>query len=249
VIFTIAGKELKTLFLSPLAWAILTVVQAILAYFFLVYLDYYVQIQPQLTQLPNAPGVTNMVVVPLFSTVAVVVLLVVPLLTMRLVSEERRNQTLTLLISAPVSITQIIMGKFTGLMAFLLIMLGLITLMPLSLLMAGSIDMGLLFSGILALVLLLCSFAALGLYVSTLTSQPTVAAIATFGILLLLWILDLAGKTGGEDSVLAYLSMLNHYQSLLRGVFSSADVMYYLLFIAVFLILSVRHLDAQRLQQ
>jgi ABC-2 type transport system permease protein len=249
VIFTIAGKELKTLFLSPLAWAILAVVQAILAYFFLVYLDYYVQIQPQLTTLPNAPGVTNMVVVPLFSTVALIVLLVVPLLTMRLVSEERRNQTLTLLISAPVSVTQIIMGKFTGLMAFLLIMLGLITLMPLSLLMAGSIDMGLLLSGILALVLLLCSFVALGLYLSTLTTQPTVAAIATFGALLLLWILDLAGKTGGEESVLAYLSMLNHYQPLLRGIFSSADVAYYLLFSALFLVLSVRHLDAQRLQQ
>ncbi|MGD8568982.1 MAG: ABC transporter permease [Gammaproteobacteria bacterium] len=249
MIFTIAGKELKTLFLSPLAWAILAVVQAILAYFFLVYLDYYVQIQPQLTTLPNAPGVTNMVVVPLFSTVALIVLLVVPLLTMRLVSEERRNQTLTLLISAPVSVTQIIMGKFTGLMAFLLIMLGLITLMPLSLLMAGSIDMGLLLSGILALVLLLCSFVALGLYLSTLTTQPTVAAIATFGALLLLWILDLAGKTGGEESVLAYLSMLNHYQPLLRGIFSSADVAYYLLFSALFLVLSVRHLDAQRLQQ
>jgi ABC-2 type transport system permease protein len=65
----------------------------------------------------------------------------------------------------------------------------------------------------------------------------------------LLWILDLAGKTGGEESVLAYLSMLNHYQPLLRGIFSSADVAYYLLFSALFLVLSVRHLDAQRLQQ
>ena len=79
MIFTLAGKELKALFLSPMAWAILAVVQAIIAYFFLIYLDYFVQIQPQLTTLPNAPGITSLVVAPLFSTVAIVLLLVVPL--------------------------------------------------------------------------------------------------------------------------------------------------------------------------
>ncbi|MGD8641767.1 MAG: ABC-2 transporter permease, partial [Gammaproteobacteria bacterium] len=162
MIFTIAGKEMKTLFLSPLAWAILAVVQVILAYFFLVYLEYYEQILPQLTTLPNAPGVTNMVVVPLFATVAVVLLLVVPLLTMRLVSEERRNQTLPLLLSAPVSVTEIIIGKYAGIMGFLLVMLGLVTLMPLSLYGIGTIDAGMLLASLLALILLLGSFASLG---------------------------------------------------------------------------------------
>lgn len=249
MIFTIAGKEMKTLFLSPLAWAILAVVQVILAYFFLVYLEYYEKILPQLTTLPNAPGVTNMVVVPLFATVAVVLLLVVPLLTMRLVSEERRNQTLPLLLSAPVSVTEIIIGKYAGIMGFLLVMLGLVTLMPLSLYGIGTIDAGMLLASLLALTLLLGSFASLGLYLSTLTSHPTVAAVGTFGGLLLLWILDLAGNTGNQDNVLAYLSMLNHYQSLLRGIVSSADVIYYLLFITVFLVLSVRRLEAERLQR
>lgn len=248
MILTIAAKELKALFLSPLAWAILAVVQAILAYFFLVYLEYYVQIQPQLANLANAPGVTNIVVAPLFATVAVVLLLVVPLLTMRLVSEERRNQTLRLLISAPLSLTEIILGKFTGIMGFLLIMLGMMTLMPLSLLLGGSIDLGMLLSSLLALLLLLCSFSALGLYLSTLTNQPTVAAVGAFGALLLLWILDIAGSSGDADNVLAYLSMLNHYQAMLRGMFSSEDVVYYLLFSCVFLVLSVRRLDAERLQ-
>lgn len=231
-----------------MAWAILAVVQAIIAYFFLIYLDYFVQIQPQLTTLPNAPGITSLVVAPLFSTVAIVLLLVVPLLSMRLISEERRNKTLSLLLSAPVSVSEIILGKFLGILGFLLLILLMICLMPLSLMFSGSLDAGLMISGLLSMFLLLCSFTAIGLYLSTLTKQPTVAAVSTFGVLLLLWIVDIAGKTVGQDSVLSYFSMLNHNQALLRGIFSSADIVYYLLFTTVFLVLSVRRLDAERLQ-
>lgn len=247
MIFTIAARELRALFLSPMAWAILAVVQAIIAYFFLLYLDYFVQIQAQLANLQNAPGVSSVVVAPLFSTVAIVLLLIVPLLTMRLVSEERRNKTLSLLLSAPVSISEIILGKFVGIMGFLLMILLLITLMPLSLLAGGSIDGGLFGADLLALFLLLCSFASLGLYISTLTAQPTVAAVSSFGALLLLWIIDTAGSSG-QNTILAYLSMLNHYQALLRGIFNSGDIIYYLLFTALFLVLSIRRLDAERLQ-
>ena len=249
MIFTIAGKELKTLFLSPMAWSILAVVQAILAYFFLIYLDYFVQIQSQLTMLPNAPGITSIVVAPLFATVAIVLLLVVPLLTMRVVSEERRNMTLSLLISAPVSVSEIILGKYFGILGFLLLMLLMVCLMPFSLAFVGTIDGGLVASGVLGMFLMLCSFAAIGLYLSTLTKQPTVAAVSTFGVLLILWIVDIAGKTENQDSILSYLSMLNHNQALLRGIFSSTDIIYYLLCITVFLVLSIRRLDAERLQQ
>ena len=232
-----------------MAWSILAVVQAILAYFFLIYLDYFVQIQSQLTMLPNAPGITSIVVAPLFATVAIVLLLVVPLLTMRVVSEERRNMTLSLLISAPVSVSEIILGKYFGILGFLLLMLLMVCLMPFSLAFVGTIDGGLVASGVLGMFLMLCSFAAIGLYLSTLTKQPTVAAVSTFGVLLILWIVDIAGKTENQDSILSYLSMLNHNQALLRGIFSSTDIIYYLLCITVFLVLSIRRLDAERLQQ
>lgn len=246
MILTIASKDLRSLFLSPLAWVILAVVEAIIGYFFLIYLDYFVQLQPKLVSLPNAPGVTSIVIAPLFSTIAIVLLLIVPLLTMRMISEERRNKTLSLLISAPISMTEIIVGKFLSVVTFLGFMLLLITLMPLSLLLGGHIDFGLLASNILALVLLLCSFTALGLYISTLTDQPTIAAFGTFGALLLLWIINLTGDTT-HDTILGYLSLLNHYQTLLRGIFSSADVVYYLLFTGLFILLSIRRLDAERL--
>jgi len=177
--------------------------------------------------------------------------MVVPLLTMRIISEERRNHSLTLLLSAPVSMTEIIIGKFFGIMLFLLLMTSLLSLMPLSLLLAGNLDPGHFLSILIALLLLIASFSALGLYLSTLTDQPTVAAIGTYGALLLLWIIDI-GSNSVENieasGLLSYLSMLRHFDALARGIFSSVDVVYFILFICVFLVLSIRRLDTDRLQ-
>jgi ABC-2 type transport system permease protein len=250
VIGTIAARELRSLFLSPLAWAVLAVVQLVLGYIFLLYLDTYLQWQGRLAGIEGAPGLTEIVAKPLFTDAAVVLLLVVPLLTMRLVSEERRSRTLALLLSAPVSMTEIVLGKYLGLMGFLGVMVGLVALMPLSLLVGGSLDFGLLASGLLGLLLVVASFAAAGLLLSALTEQPTVAAIGTFGLLLLLWVLGTAGSAAGEEAgaVLRYLSVLTHYEALLKGVFDTRDVAYYLLFTLTFLVLAIRRLDAERLR-
>ena len=246
--FTLAGRELRSLFLSPMAWAILAVVQGINAYFFLLYVDLYLQLQPRIAAAPSGPGLTDIVVAPLYSTAATVLLLVVPLLTMRLISEERRAQTLPLLLSAPVSMTEIVLGKFLGVLGFVFILLGLTAAMPLSLLVGGELDLGLWAAGLLGLALLLASFCSVGLFFSTLTSQPVVAAVSSFGLLLLLWILNLSGGSETDGGVLAYLSLLGHYQALLRGIFSTTDIIYYLLLIGSFLVLSIRRLDADRLQ-
>lgn len=250
LIFSVAARELRSMFLSPLAWSILAVVQIILGYMFLINIDAFMSVQPRLVGMEGAPGITDIIIAPLLGSAAIVLLLVVPMLTMRLISEERRNQTLSLLFSAPISMTQIILGKYLGILAFLFIMLAMLALMPLSLLAGGRLDGGQFAAGLLGLALLLASFAALGLFMSTLTSQPAVAAIGTFGILLLLWIVDWAASTqGGNSSVLfGYLSLVRHYESLLKGVFNSSDVIYYLLFIFTFLVLAIRRLDADRLQ-
>jgi ABC-2 type transport system permease protein len=251
MIFTVAGRELRSLFLSPLAWSILAVVQLILAWLFLIQLELFLQIQPRLPSLDSTLGATDIIVAPLYNSAAIILLLVVPLVTMRLISEERRSRTLSLLFSAPLSMTEIVLGKYLGVMVFLLIMLGITSLMPLSLLFFGNLDLGKLAACVLGLALLLASFAAVGLFMSTLTVQPTIAAVGSFGVLLLLWLIDWAGDTGGGEAsaVLSYLSMLRHYESLLKGIFSSHDVIYYVLFSMVFLVLGIRRLDAQRLQQ
>lgn len=255
MIFTIAGRELRSLFLSPLAWSMLAVVQVIFAYMYLAQIDLFNQLQPRLPLMPSAPGMTEIIAVPLLGSAAMVLLLVVPLITMRLISDERRNQTLSLLFAAPISMTSIVVGKYLGVMTFLLLMLLMILMMPLALLLGGTLDFGMLAAASLGLLLLLGSFAALGLFMSSLTAQPTIAAVSTFGVLLLLWILDWAGNNAGSgagagqgNDVLAYLSILRHYEALLQGVFNSADLIYYLLFIIMFLVLTVRRLDAERTQ-
>ncbi|MDM8558636.1 ABC transporter permease [Candidatus Parabeggiatoa sp. HSG14] len=248
--WAIATRELRSFFLSPLAWSILGIIQFIVGLTFIANVSMFLQpnTQSALSQSPDAPGLTEFVVSDLFGLTGIILLLVTPLLTMRLISEERRQKTLSLLFSAPLSMTSIVLGKFLGLMGFFAIMLGLLTLMPLSLLMGGTLDFGQLAVSLLGLLLLMGAFTAIGLYMSTLTSHPTVAAISTFGILLFLWIIEWAGSSLGQGSLLNYLSIITHYQELLKGLLDSKDVAYYVLTIVLFLGLSIYRLDAERLQ-
>ncbi|MDH5256707.1 MAG: ABC transporter permease subunit [Gammaproteobacteria bacterium] len=250
MIFTLASRELRSLFLSPLAWSILAIVQFIVGYLFLGQIDLYLQVQAQINTMQDPPGLTELIIAPVFTNAAIILLLIIPLLTMRLIAEEKRNQTLPLLLSAPISMTEIILGKYFGVMGFVLINLFFIALMPASLLTGGNLDIGMIASGFIALTLLLGSFAATGVYMSTITSQPTIAAVSTFGFLLLLWVIDWAVNINADQStgLANYLSILKHYQPLINGIFKSSDIIYYLLFIMTFLVLSIRRLHADRLQ-
>lgn len=248
MIFTIAIRELKNLFLSPLAWAIMAVLQLILAYLFLSQLDTFMLLQPRLAGIEGAPGVTDIVVAPLLQTSGFLLLLVAPAITMRVFSDERRNRTLTLLLSAPVSMTDIVLGKFLGITLFFLILLALLAAMPLSLYAGTTLDAGKLAAGLLGLALLLAAIAAIGVFMSSLTEQPVVAAISTLGILMMLWIIDWSvDSQEGMTDLLPYLSLKTHFESFLKGLFSTADVAYYLLLTTTFLVLGIRRLDQQRL--
>ena len=244
MILTIARREITSMFLSPMAWVILAVIQSILGWMFLAQIESFFLLQPQLIQLENTPGVTDIVVAPIFSLAAIILLMIMPLITMRSLAEEKKNKTLTLLFSAPISITQLVLGKFVGLLYFILILVGMLMLMPLSLYLGTELDHGKLLSIALGMILLLGSFASIGLYLSSLTDNQTIAAVSTFGALLMLWIIE--WRT--EQTVFHYLSILAHHQPLLEGVFNSADVSYFLLIMVLFVGLTIRQLDGDRLQ-
>lgn len=247
--WAIAGREWRSLFLSPLAWSLLGVVQLILGWAFAVRVGLYLEpnVQAELGRMSSPPGVTEIVVRFLFDWTGIVLLLVIPLLTMRLISEERRQKSLPLLLSAPQPMYAIVLGKYLGLMGFFAVMLGMIMLMPLSLLIGTStLDWGQIGSGLVGISLMVAAMSAIGLYISVLSGHPTIAAISTFGVLLLLWVLNISNS--GDYEFLQYLSLTEHYQALLRGLFDSADVLYYLLVIALFLLLSIQRLDAERFE-
>ena len=244
MIFTIARRELTSMFLSPLAWVILAVIQVVLGWMFLAQIENFFLLQPQLIALENTPGVTDIIIAPVFSLAAIILLMIMPLITMRSLAEEKKNKTIHLLFSAPISITQLVLGKFLGLFWFVLILTSMLMLMPLFLLVGTDLDLGKLLSIFIGMLLLLSSFAAIGLYLSSLTDNQTVAAVSSFGALLMLWIIE----WNTEQTLFHYLSLLAHHQPLLEGIFSSTDVAYFLLIIFLFNGLTIRQLDGDRLQ-
>ncbi|MCB1858921.1 MAG: ABC transporter permease subunit [Gammaproteobacteria bacterium] len=238
-------KELRCMLLSPLAWSLLAVLQLLLAWLFLVQLEQYLEIQPRIAVLENAPGVTQLVVIPLLDSAAVIAMLLIPLLSMGLLSREYQSGTIHLLLSAPVGAGQIILAKYLALLIVAAIMLILIAAMPLSLLLGTGLDLGTLLAGLLALALSLAAFAALGLCISGLTPQPAVAAIISYGALLLLWLINLAGS-GGENSLLEMLSLSHHFRRMLTGLVTSEDIAYFVLLVLVCLSLAIHRLDGVR---
>ncbi len=236
----IAAHEWRRLFASPLAWACLGLVQLLSGIVFWLLLMEFANTGHQ----DESLGVAHFIGGGLFGFCSIIFLLVVPLLGMRSFAEERQNGSLELYLSAPISSLSLVLGKFLGLLAFLYLMLALIVAMPLSLAWGSSLDYGLLLSGALGLALMLAAFAAASLFVSLLCQQAIVAALGGLGLLLLLWLLQVAGSSDSAAGQLAsYLSLLGHFDNLRRGVFDSADVAYYLLFCTSFLGLSVQRLQ------
>lgn len=243
-VLTIAHTEARRIFVSPLAWTVLAVMQGILGIVFLLLLIEY-------AQNPNGrdpySGLADYIGNGLFGFATLVLLLIMPLLTMRLFAEERKSGSLTLLLSAPVSLVEIVLGKFLGLSAFIAATIMLLAAMPLVLLAGTDLDLGRIAAGLLGLTLLMMAFAAAGLFVSTLTREPTIAAVGSFGLLLAFWMMQvMSTRAGVIGDILGYLALVSHFENLRRGIFSSADVVYYLLFTGLFLWLAVLRLDAER---
>lgn len=247
MIINIARKELKSLFASPMGWVILALLQFVFGTFFLIGIDQYFQTMSGAIRPEQRVGVTEFVGRNVFGIASFVMLFAVPLLSMRLISEERRQQTLTFLFSAPLALTQIVLGKFFGLVAFLSIVLAFMAAMVSSLNLWSDLDFGYIAANITGLWLLVASFSALGIYVSSLTQQPVVAGIISFVALFALLILD-RFFAGDPSSTLAYLSLMRHFEPFSRGLLDTSDFAYFLLFIITFLTLTVRRLDADRLR-
>ena len=247
MIINVARKELKSLFASPMGWIILALLMLAFGSFYLQGVNNYFEVMSGSIRPAERVGVTIFVGQTVYGIASFLMLFAVPLLSMRLISEERRSQTLPFLFSAPISLTEIVVGKFLGLIIFLSILVGYILLMLSTLNIWSDIDFGYLLSNSLGLILLAASFSALGIYFSSLTSQPIIAAILSFIALFALMGLD---KFFGSqpDHWFGYISLMKHFQSFSRGVIDSKDIIYFILFITTFLVLTVRRLDADRLR-
>ncbi len=246
MIGVVLKREMQALFRLPFAWCVLAAVQFLMAYQFLAQIDIFLQYLPKIRRLAEPPGVAQLVIVPTFHITGFLLLFLIPVLTMQSFSGERRAGTLPLWYSAPITLRALVLGKFLGVMSLLGLIWGLNALMPLTLLWGTELDLGTYASGLLGLLLLMTTGTALGLWYSALTTQPAIAAIATFATLLSLWLIDWASQLEKDPGLLTQLSMLTHFQNLTRGLVDTFDVAYFVLLTCAALALTVWALAGER---
>jgi ABC-2 type transport system permease protein len=250
-IWIIAKREWRSMFLSPLAWTLLAVLFAIAAVILNAQLENYLKQMLQFQAFGQRAefSLTDWTIAPMLGNTAVLLLLLMPLLTMRLISDEKRRDTWPALASSPVSIPQIILGKYLGLLFFLIIVVALLALQPALLFLYGQPDLGQVLSGLVGLFLVSATFGAVGLAASSITDNPLVAAVISFGVLLMLWIAGWWGESGNTpfEQTLEYLSLFNHYENFLQGVVSSADLIYFVLISLLGLLFAMERLAMEQI--
>jgi ABC-2 type transport system permease protein len=234
-VWIIAKKELRTYFTSPIAYVIMTVFLVLVGFFFYSLIWWFNSQAMQAAQNPyyaQQMNINQMVFGPLFNNMSIILLLMLPLLTMRLFAEEKKIGTEELLMTSPISVGQVIVGKFLASFLVLAAMLGLTGLLSLFTFLYGNPEVAPILNGYLGLLLMGGAFIAIGLFFSSLTENQIVAAILTFGALLLFWILNWAANSaaGFWKDVLNYVSFFGHFENATQGILDTTDLVYYLSF-------------------
>jgi len=231
-IWAIAEKETRSYFASPLAYVILAAFLVATGYFF-----------SAILALSREATMRY-----IFDNMGVILLLLSPILTMRLLAEEQRTGTIEVLLTGPVRDIEVILGKYFASLIFLIVMLGLTLYFPLLLTRIGNPDPGPIIAGYVGLILFGASFMSVGLLMSSLTQNQIVAAVLTFVTLLILWTIDASSNLfgGSASAVLSYLAVASHYADFGKGVIDTKDVIYYLSLVAIGLFLATRSLEARR---
>lgn len=249
-ILAIAHKELKSYFASPIAYVVIGLFALMFGFFYYTLLGIFIEQGMRMMGLQGGPtqNVNDQMIRPLFLNASVLLLFVLPMITMRTYSEEKRSGTIELLLTAPLTDVQIIMGKFLGAMALYAAMLA-VTLIHVGVLFAfGTPEWIPIATGYLGLLLMGGCFISVGLLISSFTRNQIVAVMATFAVFLLLWVINWAGPLTGPrtSAVLDYLSITSHLDDFTRGVVDTKHVVYYVSFIAFGLFLTARSVDTER---
>lgn len=248
-ILTIAQKEFRSYFASPIAYVIVGLFALLFGWFFVSGVAYFAQVSiSQFGGGPQSVNVNELLVRPLLGNATVLLLLVLPLITMRTYAEEKRSGTIELLLTSPLTDLQIILGKFLGAMALYTLMLA-VTLIDIGMLfMYGNPEWQPIATGYLGLWLMGGSFISIGLLLSSMTKNQIVAGMLTFAVILLLyvmsWMSNSVGPTG--QTILTYLSVVEHFDDFSKGVIDTSHLAYYASFIGFGLFLTVKSVDSER---
>jgi ABC-2 type transport system permease protein len=248
-IAAIAQREVNAYFSSPIAYVLIGFFALLFGWFFYVPLAYFEQQSMQAGMNPGQTlNINQMLVGPTLMNTTVIMLFLFPLITMRTYAEEKRSGTIELLLTSPVTDVEIIMGKFLGAMLLYAAMLA-VTLIHMAILFIfGDPEWKPIATGYLGLLMMGGCFLSLGLFISSLTKNQIVAAMATFAVFLMLWVINWIGTFVGPttQAVLAHLSLTDHFDDFARGIIDTKHVIYYLSFMAFGLFLTAKSVDSER---
>lgn len=248
-------KEMRSYFVSPIAYVVLAVFLGLAGYFFYSQLATFIRASLVYTQQAMAyrmampaMNVNEWVIRPFFYNLSIITLFLIPMITMRLVAEEKKSGTIELLLTSPVTDFQFTMGKFLAGFALYAVMIGSTAFHFFILFKWGSPDVGPVLTGYLGLLLSGASLLALGLLISSFTENQIVAAAVSFGLFLLLWIIGWAADFAGPalGSVLTYLSIIGHFEDFSKGVIDTKDIVFYLSFVFGAVLLTIRSVEARK---
>jgi len=248
-ILAIANKELRAYFASPIAYVVVGFFAFVFGWMYASILGWFVAQGMQAGfGGPQSLNLNQQLIRPLILNMTVVFLFMLPLVTMRTYSEEKRAGTIELLLTSPVTDLEIILGKFLGALALYAVMLA-VTFVHFGLLfLFGRPEWKPLLTAYLGLLLFGGCFISIGLFISSLTKNQIVAGAATFAVFLVLWVIDWIGQALGPNAeeVLKYLSMTGHLDDFVKGVIDTKHLVYYVSFIVFGLFLTARSVDTER---
>jgi ABC-2 type transport system permease protein len=249
-ILAIADKELRSYFASPIAYIIMGLFALLFGWFFYLYLVMFVRQSEQMMQFGGGANVNvnQQMIRFVLQNASVIVLFVLPMITMRTYSEEKRSGTIELLLTSPLTDVQIILGKFLGAMGLYAAMLAVTLLYMLILFWHGDPEWKPIAAGYLGLLLMGGCFVSMGLLVSSLTKNQIVAGVGTFALFLFLWVINWIGESVGPTGrdIVTYLSITEHFDDFARGVIDTKHLVYYLSFITFGLFLTAKSVDSER---
>ena len=250
-ILAIAQKELRSYFASPIAYIVIGIWAVLYGYFYASLLQYFVRQSMQMSQFGGGQQPVNIneqMIRLLFQNVTILILFLLPGITMRTYSEEKRSGTIELLLTSPITDMQIILGKFFGAMGLYAAMLA-VTLIHIAILFFfGDPEWKPIATTYLGLLLFGGCFISVGMLISSLTKNQIVAFTASFGVFLLLWIIDWMGSFAGPtvSGLLTYLAIIGHLEDFTKGVLDTTHLIYYLSFISFGLFLTAKSVDTER---
>jgi ABC-2 type transport system permease protein len=249
-IWIICRKELHGYFVSPVAYLLLTMFAIIFGFFYWNSVGYFnmVGLESQMRGQSFPMSVNEYVIRPLLSNVSVIGLFFIPMITMRLFAEEKRSGTIELLATSPIRDMEVILGKWSAALILYAVLLLFTAINFAFLFRYGNPDWKPLAIGYLGLLLQAGGLLAIGTFISTLTKNQIIAGAATFGVCLLLWVLEwVAGyETATWAKVLAYLSVITHFDSFAKGVLDTKDAIFYLSVIFLGLFFTSRSMESLR---